>query len=212
MPSQYGEDQIIKRFFGKKKGGCMVDVGAADGIDGSNSDYLINNLGWSALLVEPHPGFANHLRVIYRKNKRVKVKEVAIAKSRGQLTMYLAGYWSTLSHDFAKQASSDFGFDYEEETEVECWPLASLLPEVGHPRTIDFLSVDAEGIDIEVLQSMDWDTYNVNLVCCEFNATTREATLKAMEEIGFDVYDETPGNLFFQNPNFVTPWYKRIFN
>ena len=50
---QYGEDDLLREFFGDQEQGFVVDVGAADGKDNSNSWMLLKRPGWSAVLVEP---------------------------------------------------------------------------------------------------------------------------------------------------------------
>ena len=67
--SQHGEEHIINMFFQEKRAGMCVDIGAADGVINSNSRFLIEMLGWSAVLIEPHPSFYSQLEKLYSKNK-----------------------------------------------------------------------------------------------------------------------------------------------
>lgn len=61
--SQCGQDAFIhQRFFSGKKGGCFVDIGANDGITGSNTYFFETELGWGGLCVEPLPSAFAKLR------------------------------------------------------------------------------------------------------------------------------------------------------
>jgi hypothetical protein len=104
---------------------------------------------------------------------------------------------STLSEGFRDRAAKIHGNKYLAPVEVACKPLGIVLKEYSCPTNIDFLSIDCEGLDMEVLQSMDWNTYNVRLVCVEHSMS--KSDLHAyMNSVGYTFYEETIGNSFFE--------------
>ncbi|GAG84792.1 unnamed protein product, partial [marine sediment metagenome] len=62
----------------------------------------------------------------------------------------------------------------------------------AHKQKIDFLSVDCEGYDLRVLQSMEWARYDVDLICTECNTCGKYLGL-----LGYRLCANTRGNLFY---------------
>lgn len=197
MGAQYGEDPIINNFF-EGKGitkGFFVDIGAADGIDNSNTNQLVNR-GWKGILVEPNERDFNSLRELYKDNSNVTLINEAIYTVIGDLPFYIEpGQCSTLSEEFRDKVIKLYGKDYITKL-VYCSPLSSLLDRLNAPTTIDFLSIDAEGVDMIVLGSMNWEKYKVSLVCVE-HSMPKEDLKRYMESKGYKYYTETDGNTFF---------------
>ena len=66
--SQYGEENILKEYFKDLKNGTLLEVGAADPEELSNSRFLIENYNWKAILIEPNPVFFEKLQNFYANN------------------------------------------------------------------------------------------------------------------------------------------------
>ena len=197
--SQYREEPIIDSFFNKKEKGFCVDVGAADGIRGSNSRYLIESLGWSAVLVEPHPTFFDQLTELYENIDDVTLLNLAIHTNTGKLPFYVYGrdehaQVSTLCESFKERVIKVHGNKYEDEpTIVNVEPLKNILKDLP---SVDFLSIDCEGVDMEVVKSNDWDLYRPSLVCVESSMPEKEV-VKFMSSVDYKYYNKTLGNIFF---------------
>lgn len=195
--SQSGEDAVISKFFDDKKvtTGFFVDVGAADGLGNSNTNLLVTK-GWKGILVEPNERDFISLRERYKDNSNVTLINEAIYSHMGELPFYVEpGQCSTLSEEFKKRAISIHGMSYETKL-VHCSPLSSLLDRLNAPAHIDFLSIDAEGVDMIVLDTMNWEKYRVSLVCVE-HSMPKEDLRRYMESKGYQYYTETSGNTFF---------------
>jgi len=198
--SQYGEESILKSFFEEDTVGFVVDVGAADGIRYSNSRYLIEDLGWSGLLVEPHPTFFDKIKSLYEDNNTVSVLNAAVYSKEGEMPFYVYGrdehaQVSTLSKTFKDKVTTIHGDKFEvEPTQVRVVKLSSILEELDH---VDFLSIDCEGVDMEVLRSNDWEKYRPSLVCVE-HSMPRSTLHEYMSSVGYTFVEATEGNSFFK--------------
>lgn len=195
--SQYGEDSIIDYFF-KSKGissGFFVDVGAADGVEHSNT-YNLGINGWSGILIEPDEVAFNNLLKLYGNNKSIKLINEAVYSTSEKRPFYKEpGQASTLSEQFRDKVIGLYGIKYDTKM-ITCNPLYSILDRLSSPKNIDFLSIDAEGIDMIVLDTMDWDRYTVSLLCVE-HSMPKEDLRHYMESKNYKFYYETCGNTFY---------------
>jgi len=202
--SQHGEEDVIFRHFtgARRKNGYLVDAGAADGKRFSNSWTLLNKHGWSGMLIEPHPQFAQQCRDLYADNNKVEVLEVAVFDRRCQQDFYPfskppEGQVSTLDLAFKARAEAAHGKKYHPPIKVECWPLGQLLKKQGAPKKIDFMSIDCEGVDMKVVRSMDWAHHHVELVCVETSMRPLKQLITFMQSVGYRQKERTLGNMFF---------------
>jgi len=158
--SQFGEDgQVILPFF-EENPPChkvFCDVGAFDGIIGSNSRALFE-MGWTGVVIEPGPVPHEKLAKLYE-GTDVLVLNKAVAAQAGMEVDLL----------YPVSNYGDLQLSTTKPIEKERWPhlndwrstkattirLADALGMLKDP--IDFLSIDAEGMDFEVLMSADLD-------------------------------------------------------
>ena len=159
--SQNQEQQAIVGYFGTFKG-TLVDIGANDGVNFSNSRRLVE-MGWIAHLVEPDPGAYGALVESIRHFPKAVSYEVAIGSQNGRETLksFEDSLLSILSN------SEREGFDHfpvKEEVEVEVQDWATFFSGIGSPD-IDFLSIDAEGMDLKILEQIDLS--GIRMVCVE---------------------------------------------
>ena len=197
--AQYGEESIILDFFGQDSKGIVVDVGAADGIRYSNSRHLIE-LGWSGVLVEPHPTYFDKINELYKDTDSVTTINAAVYSEEGEMPFYVYGrdehaQVSTLSKEFKERVVKVHGDKFEENpTMVSVIRLSTVLQEAGK---VDFLSVDCEGVDMDVIRSNDWDLYRPSLVCIE-HSMPKEELHEYMNSVGYTFLQATAGNSFFK--------------
>ena len=86
MPSQNGEDVLIHGFFGGRRTGFYVEVGAYDGVGFSNT-YFLDALGWEGILVEPAPDQAEACR---RSRPHSRVVQAACGRGGGRIRFKIA--------------------------------------------------------------------------------------------------------------------------
>jgi len=196
--SQYGEERFLEEFFKDKQNGFLVDVGAADGELYSNSRHLILNKNWKGILVEPHPFFFEKLSKLYFNNKNIKLLNLAAYKTESTMPFYVygnssSGQVSTLSEHFKAKVSFRYGDGYDKTVTVMTKPLKKIFEGVEH---IDFLSIDCEGVDLEVVSSNDWELYRPSLVCIE-HSMAKNTLWELMKVYDYHLVHETSGNSFF---------------
>lgn len=201
--SQYGEETVLDKFFQHKTNGFVVDVGAADGTRYSNSRYLIETLDWSGILVEPHPVFYQKIETLYANNNKVRHKNAAVHDVCGHMPFYVYGMnglepaqVSTLSTTFKDKVITLYGNGYEAQPiDVETITLQKLF-EAFEVAECDFLSVDCEGNDINVLKSNNWGIVRPSLICVEHSMPQQELD-QFMSDKRYKLYTRTIGNSFY---------------
>jgi FkbM family methyltransferase len=162
--SQYGEDQIFRLLMQPGSDGVYVDVGSHHPVEGSNT-YNLYCRGWRGLTVDPNPVFEEDYK-----------------RHRGQETHLIEGVWSgaanltyfefadsrfsTLSDERARWLES-VGHKVISQRTIACRPLRSMVLEYLAGRQIDLLSVDCEGLDQEVLESLDLAVQRPTVVLIE---------------------------------------------
>jgi len=190
--SQYEEEAVLMKRFGSKPQGFVVDVGASDGVTNSNSFYLIWD-GWSGVLIEPEEKQFEALQRLYGDRSDVICLNEAIGTTPGLVPFYANGQYSTLSEPWKAACFRAYGITYDEVIKaIHLRRLGVLLRVVKAPKHIDFLSVDCEGWDLQVLQSMDWNYFDVGLICVE--GVNCGGFLRSL---GYSLWADTRGNLFY---------------
>jgi FkbM family methyltransferase len=153
------EKLLVQEFFGDTKG-FFVEVGANDPQQGSQSWHL-EQAGWRGVLVEPQPELAARLR----KTRNAKVFAVACSSpdyAGRELSLHVAGPMSALDRDRMAPGAIP-----EATVTVPVRTLDDILTEAGAPRPLDFLSVDVEGHEIEVLSGFDFARWRPRLILLE---------------------------------------------
>lgn len=144
--------------------GYFVDVGAHDGVVHSNT-YALEQRGWTGVCIEPDPTVIPQLE----SNRSCHAIGYAISNERGAVTIRPSGVL------------------------VAALTLAQLLPLCDAPPIIDYLSIDVEGHELEVLAGMDFDRWHVRLATIEHNVYCdgpgrKDAIAAVMVRHGFECY------------------------
>ena len=163
---QYGESRILEMFFSDVMSGTVVDVGAADGYEHSNSYHLLQRHGWGGVLIEPDPFHYAELHKRYKDNPRVMTLNMGIAAEAGDGLLYCSGQASTFKPEWKKRAEEHQGSVYTGETLVSLERLDVVLSQLGIVD-VDFLSIDCEGMDHEVMSTLDFCVIQPRLICLE---------------------------------------------
>ena len=162
------EKELIWKFFGQKKDGFFIEVGANDPKGGSQT-WLLEQKGWRGILVEPQSAFYQRL-VEERKNSKVYRAACASPEARGTATLHLADLdgFSTLCPDKNPQ---DVKFQGTETVTV--MTLDDIIEKEGNPR-VDFVSIDVEGGEMEVLRGFTLERHRPALILMEDTVRTLE--------------------------------------
>jgi FkbM family methyltransferase len=157
--SQDSEAELKRAFFQLLPDGYFVEVGANHPINGSQTIDL-EQRGWAGVLVEPQPDLADELR----RHRSAKVFAEACSSRRNTgtcMTLHLAGGHSSLDRKLNLAEVKPHGA-----IEVPARTLNEILMEAGAPR-IDFISIDVEGHELDVLDGFDLARWKPRLILIE---------------------------------------------
>lgn len=162
--SQEGEDILIGALLATTSKGYYVDIGCHHPHRFSNT-YLLYKRGWSGLCIDPLPGTR---RAFAQARPRDVVVEVGISLELGKLNyfMFNEAALNTFDPELAHVQAMRTGFHIERTITCPTRPLRTLLEEQGVGQ-IDFMTIDVEGLDLEVLSSNDWTRWRPRVLIAE---------------------------------------------
>ncbi len=164
--SQEGEDMILRRIFEHQIGGFYVDVGAHHPKRFSNTYYFYKQ-NWHGINIDATPGSMEMFRKLRPKDINL---EVGIALKKGSMTYYRFNdpALNTFDEQLALQRADSERYFIQAELVVSVVPLSDVLQEnLPENQIIDFISVDVEGLDLQVLHSNDWQRFRPRFVLVE---------------------------------------------
>lgn len=164
--SENGEDLELFRLV-RRSARFGVDVGAYDGRIWSNS-FLFGQMGYRLLLVEPLPQYAEKCRRLYNGRRDVLVENVAIGQQAGEQTFHVQAGDSTNNMAMRSSLHPEFlPLPEKSEIRVQVSPLRDLLAKHQWPKRYAFLTIDAEGADLDVLETASLDRWRPHAICVE---------------------------------------------
>ena len=181
-PSQFGQDKYMnEQFFKNKRNGVFVDIGAFDGIIGSNTSFFENELGWTGICIEPIPEIFEKLQ----KNRSCICIKGCIADSDGPGTFLqicgievLSGLLAHYDPRHMARAERELRAHWRNGTlektqdkkiiEVDCYTLETILTTYNIYH-IDYLSIDTEGNELSILKSIDFEKFDIDIIDVENN-------------------------------------------
>lgn len=183
------EERLKAEFFASAQGGFFVDVGANEPQHNSQS-WPLEQRGWNGVLIEPQPELAAKLR----QSRRVRIVAAACSSPENAghaMTLHLSGPHSSLRSELAVADSIPYGT-----IEVPTRTLDDILTEAGAPTPIDFVSIDVEGHEIEVLRGFDIGRWRPRLILIEDHAMNL-ATHRFLTRAGYRLFRRTGLNNWY---------------
>jgi len=165
--AQEGEDRILTRYFGDRKEGFYIDIGAHHPKLYSNT-FLFYTRGWHGVNIDAMPGSMNIFKQLRKRDINI---EAAISNTKEELTFYTFSdpALNTFSKELAEKRENPSKQHYLIGTKkIITQPLSEILDKVipAHQK-IDFLTIDIEGYDLNALQSLDFSKYSPELILVE---------------------------------------------
>jgi FkbM family methyltransferase len=158
--SQYAEDLIIQSFFSRKlNNGRYVDVGCHHPRRGSNT-YGLYRKGWSGILIdlEKTKVLANQLS-----RRRDKVMLAAVSDTEEWMEIFSDKAYSTNTSIRKNQISNN----EQSIGHIKTQTLTNILNEQNFQKKFELLSIDVEGVDLQVLKGLDLKFYQPQIICIE---------------------------------------------
>ncbi len=181
--SQLGQDLWVLERTGFKRGGFFVEFGATDGVRLSNSYLLEQEFDWHGLCAEPNPRMFAQLV----QNRRCVCSDACIAGRSGQTVEFvLAEEYGGMVKDLDVDQHAAKRLAYLEDpanrVTLVSESLHDFLTRLGAPRDIDYISIDTEGSELEILQAFPFDRWNVRFMTIEHNFTARREDIRLLME------------------------------
>lgn len=181
--SQFREDRLLELVFGGKRTGNCVEVGAHDGITGSNT-YHFEEIGWKCVLVEPVPGMCERMR----RFRTGTIVNCAASSAPGKAVFHVSDPVESLSalHLTESQKGRISSAQASvREIQVTKRTLDDILSEAGVEEP-DFVSIDVEGHELEVLKGFSLDRFRPRILIVEDNLDTTGASVREhLERSGY---------------------------
>jgi len=160
-----GEDMVLRALLQGKKDGFYVDVGAHHPRRFSNTFYFYRN-GWSGINIDPLPGIMEKFNKARPKDINL---EYGVSSQAGEMTYYM---FEEAAYNTCDEAVMQERLAAEQKLiankSVKVIALKEIFQKYTKPsQVVDFLSIDVEGFDLEVLKSNDWSLYRPKLVVVE---------------------------------------------
>jgi len=172
--SQHGDDYIAWQLLGKKSKGIVIEIGAFDGRHLSNS-YSFDLMGWETICVEPNPKIYSILKE--QRPNALTIEGAIVSDDAIKSIEFYAEEIGVLSgcvldEDDLKRRYANRSMEYSSPTKIEvpAYTLNKVLQRHNlNNQTIDIISIDVEGFEIEVLKGFDMNKTQVNLFIIEGN-------------------------------------------
>jgi FkbM family methyltransferase len=204
--SQLGEDRILDFLFQslKIKNPTYLDIGANHPVNGNNS-YFFYHRGSKGVCVEPDPA-------LYAQIKQVRKRDICINAGIGISENTLSDFyifpepytgWNTFSKDEAEHRKENW-HPYDRVIKMPLQNINDIL-EKNFKATPDFISIDVEGLDFDILKSMDFNKHKPKVFLIEtlhyFNeknkADKQQHIIDFVCSKGYSVYADTYVNTIF---------------
>lgn len=198
--AQHGDDLVIRAIFHSLDIGnpSYLDLGAHHPENISNTK-LFYDTGSRGINVEANPVL--HKLFLEQRPQDINLN-VGVGIKSGFQDFYMIDGESG-RNSFIKEVAEGFVMDYPEFaiTEVRQLPIFTVEQILHHRRVPDFLSIDIEGMDFEVLQSIDFKRYPFKVVCVEIQPYSEENIRTLMHNVGYYSIIKCGSNLIFVDKN-----------
>ncbi|HYC48196.1 MAG TPA: FkbM family methyltransferase [Burkholderiales bacterium] len=167
--AQLFQDLYVAHRLRDKRSGWFVEFGAMDGITLSNTYYLETALGWNGIVAEPMPMWHAALA----QNRRARIDRRCVWWESGKTLDFVASNKYPELSSIAEFAQDDYQAAQRAvdatTISVDTVSLNDLLAEHGAPRDIDYLSIDTEGSELDILAAFDFERFRVSVITVEHN-------------------------------------------
>jgi len=153
--SQYGQDTFVLKRLKNKKNGYFVEIGSTDGVEINNTLLLEKEYNWDGICIEPNNAYYADLI----KNRSCICLNTVVDSVEGTVLFNNHQSWSSIT-DTPTDST-----EYKQATTIN-----KILEDTNAPTNIDYLSIDCEGNELKILQTLDFKKYNISVITVEHNA------------------------------------------
>jgi FkbM family methyltransferase len=181
-PAEHAQDVFAYIFSGCKREGFFVEFGACDGLAVSNTLSLEQRFGWTGILAEP----SRFWRESLPRNRKATIDFRCVAGKTGQKVSFYESDRpcnSSSKEDHTHLGSVKASYD------VETVSLMDLLDYHSAPMHIDYISIDTEGSEKEILEAFDFNKYKFGFITVEEHESVppTKSVQPLLEQAGYRV-------------------------
>ena len=163
--STFGEDLIVEKFFRNKKKGFYVDIGCYHPLEGNNT-YLLFKKGWNGINADVNSLSVNLFNKARKNDHNINI---AVSNQKKRLKIYFRRKINMLNTSSKKLAKIHFRNGFESKS-IKSNSLNMIIKGSRFKKKkIDFLNIDVEGSELNVLKSLDFIKYKPKLICIEIH-------------------------------------------
>ncbi|MGZ4057278.1 MAG: FkbM family methyltransferase [Bacteroidia bacterium] len=201
--SQEGEDMVLERFFEDRRTGFFIDIGAHHPTRFSNT-YHFYQKGWRGINIDATPGSMIPFNKIRPGDKNI---EMGVSSKEGEMVYFLFDEpaLNTFNEERANFLLTTTKYKLAKKIPVKVATLKTILDQnLGKDQQIDFLTIDVEGLDYEILASNDWEKYRPNMVLAEdlhgsLEDLSKSKLYNLMRQHNYKAVGRTLNTFFFQD-------------
>jgi len=206
-PSQMGQDALALILCGDEAPKFFVEAGGCDGYFSSNTWLLESQFGWTGIVCEPGRIWHEKLRA----TRTCDIDTRGLWSVSGEKLSFHQTEEPNLStvESFSAVDMHASNRVRGEKYDVESISLADLLEAHRAPRYIDFLSLDTEGTEFQILKDFPFDRYSFGVIACEHNNTVAKESIQVLLELHGYTYLKELENISLGDAWFVGPHLSR---
>jgi FkbM family methyltransferase len=181
--SQLRQDLFVLSELSFKQNGFFVEFGATNGVELSNTHLMETKFNWNGILAEPAKIWHSSLK----SNRSAAIETDCVWRATGETLLFNevndGNYKGELSTIDSFSNTDNFRAARELESnkyEVNTISLEDMLKKHNAPKQIDYLSIDTEGSEFEILNSFDFNKYDIKVITCEHNYTVMRGKIYAL--------------------------------
>jgi FkbM family methyltransferase len=201
----FKEDEYAhQHFFHGLHNGTYLDLGAHDGVGQSNTKALSDSFGWRGILIDANPDLFKRL-VANRPHDICVHSAVCAMPGKVHYVLpkldFVGGIWELMAPTFLKTWHPELADSPKGLPEVTCLPLSSILGQLG-ARHINFFSLDVEGGELSVLQTLDFGRVTFDVIVVEADShdpVKNQNVVDLLTSHGYRPHGQVESNAWFVN-------------
>tara|TARA_Y100000816_G_scaffold74997_1_gene50671 strand:- start:168 stop:1022 length:855 start_codon:yes stop_codon:yes gene_type:complete len=202
-PSQAGQDKIIKEvFFNNKRNGFFVEIGAYDGIIGSNCYHFERYLNWNGIAIEA----SNIQFEKLKKNRKCKLLNDAISEEVNEVEFMEVTegltQMSGINNNFFQRNINIITKNSASKTKSFKIKTITFDQVISKNSEIDYLSIDIEGGEMALLNSINFNDYEIKVISVENNIPEIQNFKNFFDDKNFIYFDRVGQDEIFYNNKF----------
>ncbi len=198
--SQEGEDRILNRIFENQKNGFYIDIGAHHPKRFSNT-FIFYKKGWTGINIDAMPGSMKIFNKIRTKDINI---EIAISNSNSEINYY--SFKEPALNTIDEKLATELKEKNEliEVLKIKTKTLSKILDEkLQINQEIDFLTIDVEGVDFDVLKSNNWNKHKPTYILIEIRKNNMEELIRHeitqyLKAKNYIIFAKTLNTIFFK--------------